>query len=134
MTHYAALIKDLLGDEARITVVEDRIEGRMDDGMTVSINISSGEATAAIVAEGSLKRRLMVLGASAVPPWLLGFLIAMEDEAPGVAWMVGVILTVVAVGTGLFVSHRREKKELDRNADRLRRQLQRMIRKAPEAS
>lgn len=132
VTHYASLIKDLLGDEAKITVVEDRIEGRLDDGMTVSINTFSGEATAAIVAEGSLKRRLQVLAASALPPWFFGFLLAMEDEAPGVAWMVGVVLTVVAAGTGLFFSHRREKKELERKADRLRRQLQRMIKKAPE--
>lgn len=134
VTHYAAVIKDLLGDDAQITVMDDRIEGRLDDGMSVSVNASSGEATAAIVAEGSLKRRLMVLAASAVPPWFLGFLLAMEDENPGVAWMVGVILTVLAAGIGLFVSHRREKKELERKADRLGRQLQRMIARAPDRS
>lgn len=129
VTHYAALLKDLLGDEAQITVVEDRIEGRMDDGVTVSINTSSGEAAAAIVADGSLKRRLMVLGASAIPPWFFGFLLALEEEAPGVGWMLGVIVTAVAAGIGLFVSHRREKKELEGKADRVRRQLQRMITK-----
>lgn len=129
VTHYAALIKDLLGDDAPITVVEDRIEGRRDDGMTVAINTSSGDATAAIVAEGSLKRRLMVLTMSAVPPWFFGFLLALEEEGPGVGWMVGVMLTVVAAGMGLFLSHRREKKDLERKADRVRRQLQRMIAK-----
>lgn len=125
VAHYADLIRDLLGDDVQVVVVENRIEGRDRDGLAVSIN-PAGSATAAVVAGGSLQRRLLALTAPALLPALFGLLLAFEEEV-GIGVLLGVFLAVIASIVGVVVSHRREKKELEKRADRVRRQLQRML-------
>lgn len=132
VTRYAALLRDLLGDDVRITVVEDRIEARDEDqGVRVSIVPSSGEATATVMARASLQRRISAIVWPALIPAFFGFLLALEEGDPGIGVMIGVVFTVVAAGIGTLVSHRREEKELEKKAERVRRQLQRMLGSLP---
>lgn len=131
VAHYAGLLKDLLGEDANILVVEDRIEGRNEEGVTVSINPASGEATAAIVAAGSLRRRLLALTAPATVPAFLAFLLAVEEGDPGLGMMLGVVLAVAASAGGTVLSFLRERKSLRRRSERIRRQLQRMLAPGP---
>lgn len=127
VSHYAGVLKDLLGDDAQVTVVEDRIEGRDRTGLAVSISPSSGDVAAAIVAEGSLSRRLAAIVLSSLIPAFLGLVISTEEPDAGVLLVIGVVLAVVASGIGTFFSHKRERKDLEQKAERVRRQLQRML-------
>lgn len=128
VTRYAGVLRDLLGDDVRITVVEDRIEARdEDEGVRVSIVPSSGEATATVMARTSLSRRITAIVWPALIPAFFGFLLALEEGDPGIGLMIGVVLTVLAAALGTLVSHRREEKELEKKGERIRRQLQRML-------
>lgn len=128
VTRYAGVLRDLLGDDVRITVVEDRIEARdEDEGVRVSIVPSSGEATATVMAHASLPRRIMAIVGPALIPASFGFLLALDAEDAGVGMMIGVVLTVLAAALGTIFSHRREEKELEKKGERVRRQLQRML-------
>ena len=126
VAYYARLLRDLLGDEAEVVVAEDRIECRDRDGVTVSIN-PSGDATAALVAEGTLGRRLRALTLPALIPAFISFLIVIEADELGGGMLIGIFLALVASVIGTVVSHRREKRALRKKAERLRRQLQRLL-------
>jgi hypothetical protein len=127
VAYYADLLRDLLGEDAQIGVVEDRIESRDGDGVTVSITPSSGEATAAVVAEGNLRRRLLALTLPALLVVFTSFLVLIEEDEFGGGMLLGVLLAVVASAIGTVISHRRERKALRKKAERLRRQLQRLL-------
>jgi hypothetical protein len=130
VARYSDLLRDLLGEETEVVVKDDRIEGRTADGVTVSID-PNGHAAASIVLRSSLARKLLAIAGPASLPGLLGFLLAIEEGDPGIGMMLGVFLTVVAAGAGTAFSHLREKKKEQRTAERLRRQLQRLLDKAP---
>ena len=126
VAHFAHLLRDLMGDDVQVVVVDDRIEARDEDGICVSIH-PSRNATATVVASRSLQRRLLALALSSILPTFFGFMLAMDEEDAGIGVMVGVLLMFIASAVGLFASHRRETRELEKKADRVRRQLQRML-------
>jgi hypothetical protein len=127
VAHFGGLLRDLLGDNAEILVVGDRIEGRDGRGLTISIDPHSRDAKASLVAEGSLERRLVALTLPATLPGFLGFLLMLEEGDPGIGMMLGVLFGAVASGIGLSISYVRERKALRRKVERIRRQLQRML-------
>jgi len=127
VSHFAGLLRDLLGDDAQVVVIEDRIEARDSDGVTVSINPSSGDTTAAILSEAPLRRRLLAIALPVVIPFFFGLVIGMEEEEAGVGVFVGALLAVIGALVATVVSDRRERKALRKKAERLRRQLQRML-------
>jgi len=125
--YYIDLLKDLLGDDAEVSVVGDRVEGRGPRGVTASIDPSTGQVTGAAFTRSSLLRRLTANTLAAILPLLLSFIILAEDGDAGGAMLGGVLLTLFSVSIGTIISHRRELKELEQDADRLRRQLRRML-------
>lgn len=121
------LLKDLLGHDAEIAVVGERVEGRSRNGVTASIDPSTGQVTGAAFTRSSLLRRLTANTLGAILPLLLAFIVLAEDGDAGTGMLVGVLFTLVSVSIGTVISHRRELKELEQDADRLRRQLRRML-------
>lgn len=132
VSHYASVLRDLLGDDATVQVVEDRIEARDRDGVTVSVSPSSGEATAAILTEASLKARLFAIAAPLVIPLIFAIGIAFEEEEAGVGILLGALMAVAGAAAATIVLDRRERKQLRKKAERLRRQLQRMLGPGPD--
>ena len=130
VARHSDLLRDLLGEETEVVVKDDRIEGRTADGVTVSID-PHGHAAASIVLRSSLARKLLAIVGPASLPGLLAFLLAVEEGDPGIGMMLGVFLTVLAAGFGTGLSHLREKKKEQRTAERLRRQLQRLLERTP---
>jgi hypothetical protein len=127
VAHFGGLLRDLLGEDAEIVVVGDRIEGRSKHGIAISIDPHSRDAKASLVAEGSLQRRLVALTLPATLPGFLGFILMLEEGDPGIGMMLGVLLGAIASGIGLTVSYVRERKALRRKVEHVRRQLQRML-------
>ncbi|NNF14997.1 MAG: hypothetical protein HKN72_17355, partial [Gemmatimonadetes bacterium] len=126
-TYYMDLLKDLLGDDAEISVVGERVEGRSKRGVTASVDPSTGQVTGAAFTRSSLLRRLTANTLGAMLPLLISFIVLAEDTDMGAAMLGGVLSTLVFVSIGTIISHRRELKELEQDADRLRRQLRRML-------
>ena len=127
VAHFGGLLRDLLGEDAQVVVVGDRIEGRDGRGLAISIDPNSRDAKASLVAEGSLERRLVALALPATLPGFLGFLLMLEEGDPGTGMMLGVLLGAIASGIGLTISYTRERRALRRKVERIRRQLQRML-------
>jgi hypothetical protein len=123
--HYAALLCDVLGDDGRINVT-DAIEWRDDEGLCVSVNPSSNKVTASITAEGRLRTRMMGVVLPALLPMAIFFLIAIEEEEAAIA-LLGAFFTLLASIGGTWYQHRREQKALRKKAERVRRQLQRLL-------
>jgi hypothetical protein len=134
VSHYAGLLRDLLGEDARVAVVDDRIEAYEDDGVTISITPSRGDATVSILAEGRLRRRILAICLPALLPLFLAVLIAWDEEDAAIGVLAGVLLSLVGAVVATVVSEVREQKALRKKTDRLRRQLQRMLGPGPEAS
>lgn len=127
VSHYAGVLRDLLGDDATVQVVEDRIEARDKDGVTVSVSPTSGEATAAIVSEASLKSRLFAIALPFLIPFVFAIILAFEEEEAAIGILIGALMAVVGASVATVVASRRERKRLRKKAERLRRQLQRML-------
>lgn len=122
-----ALLRDLLGEEAKVIVHEDHIEAKDDDGVTVSISASTGETSAAVAAFGRFRDRILGFYAPALIPLLLGFALVFEEEDAGIGIMVGVLLTLATTVVGGLIQQRKERAKLRKKAERIRRQLQRML-------
>jgi hypothetical protein len=129
-THYTALLRDVLGDDGQVMVVEDRIEWANDEGLLVSINPSTRATTAAVSAEGKLAGRLWAISLAILPVFLFFFAIGIDEEeallaamGAGIAYLTGVL--------GLFFHHRRERKALRKKVERIRRQLQHLVGTGP---
>jgi hypothetical protein len=123
--HYAALLCDVLGDEGRITVT-DSIEWRDDQGLCVSVSPSSNKITATVCAEGRLRTRLMGVVLPALAPIAFFMLLAFEEEEAFIA-VIGAFFAILAAVGGTWFTHRREQKALRKKAERIRRQLQRLL-------
>jgi hypothetical protein len=132
VSHYAGILRDLLGEDAQVVVVEDRIEAQDGEGVTVSINPSSGDATAAVLSEGRLRRRLLAVALPIVIPFFMGMAVLIEEEEAGIGLIVGAMLAVTGSLVATVVSDRRERKALRRKAERIRRQLQRLLGPGPD--
>jgi hypothetical protein len=126
LTHYAAILTDVLGDEGRISVT-DGIEWRDDEGLSVTINPGSNRVTAAVSAEGRLRTKMMGVVLPALLPLSFFFLIGVAEEEEAFIGFIGVILAVLASMGGTWFTHRREQKALRKKAERIRRQLQRLL-------
>jgi hypothetical protein len=125
IAHYAALLTDVLGDDGRIAVT-DAIEWRDDEGLTVTVNPTSNRITAAVSAEGRLRTKLMGVVLPAFFPAVLFFLLAFEDEEFALG-LLGALFAIAASVGGTWFTHRREQKALRKKAERIRRQLQRLL-------
>ena len=125
LTHYAAILTDVLGDDGRISVT-DGIEWRDDEGLSVTINPTFNRVTAAVSAEGRIRTKMMGVVLPALLPAAFFFLIAFEEEEALIGF-VGVMLAVLASMGGTWFTHRREQKALRKKAERIRRQLQRLL-------
>jgi hypothetical protein len=123
--HYAALLCDVLGDDGRISVT-DAIEWRDDEGLCVSVNPSSNKITATVTTEGRLRTRMWGVILPALLPMSIFFLIAIEEEEAAIALMGAFFALLASIG-GTWFTHRREQKKLRKKAERVRRQLQRLL-------
>jgi hypothetical protein len=123
--HYAALLSDVLGDDGRITVT-DAIEWRDEQGLCVSVSPSSNKITATVTSEGKLRNKLLGVALPTLLPASL-FLVWAADEEEGAVALVGLIFAVLLSLAGTWFTHRREQKKLRKKAERIRRQLQRML-------
>lgn len=128
--HYTGLLRDVLGDDGQVMVVEDRIEWANDEGLLVSINPSTKATTAAVSAEGKLGGRLWAVSLSILPVFFLFFMIGVEEDdallvamGAGIAYLTGLL--------GVFFHHRRERKALRKKVERIRRQLQHLVTPGP---
>jgi hypothetical protein len=128
--HYTALLRDVLGDDGQVMVVEDRIEWSNDEGLIVSVNPSTKFSTAAVSLEGRLGGRLWAISLAILPVMLFFFMFAMEDEEALIAVM-GAFLALCAGWIGVTIHYRHERKELRKKAERLRRQLQHLLPSGP---
>lgn len=125
--YYSDLLRDLLGPDASIAVVGERIEGRGRRGVSASIDPSTGQVTGATFTRSSLLRRLTANTLGVILPLLLAFILLAEEGDIGAGMLLGVLSTLVFVSLGTVISHKREQKELEQDAERLRRQLRRML-------
>jgi hypothetical protein len=124
--HYTSLLRDVLGDDGQVMVVEDRIEWSNDEGLVVSVNPAARSSTAAVSLEGRLGGRLWAVTLAILPIFLFFFALGVEEEeallaamGAGFAWGAGVI--------GIYIQHRRERKALRKRAELIRRQLQHLL-------
>jgi hypothetical protein len=122
--HYAALLRDVLGD-GQISVT-DAIEWRDDDGISVAVDPRGGTVTAAVSAGDRLRSRLLGVILPALLPLVFFFALAFNDDEAFLAFIGGLVTVLAAVAGTLFVQ-RREKKRLHKEAERIRRQLQRLL-------
>ena len=134
VAHYAALLRDLMGEDGQVVVVEDRIECSDGDGLTVTISPSSGSTTAAVTAVGKLSRRLLGSSLPLVIPGLFGLMVVRVEEDIGFGMFFGVLMAAVVSVVGGIISHRREQKALRKKSEQVRRQLQRMLDTLPDKS
>ena len=125
--YYVDLLKDLLGDDAEISIVGERVEGRSKRGVTASVDPSTSQVTGAAFPRRSLLRGRRASTFGAILPLLISFIVVAEEGEVGGAMLAGVLLTLFSVSVGTVISHRRELKELEQDAERLRRQLRRML-------
>ena len=132
LDHYAALLRDLMGEDGQVVVEEDRIECSDSDGLTVTISPSSGHTTAAVTAVGKLSRRLLGSTLPLVIPGLFGLMVVRADEDIGFGMFFGVLMAAVVSVVGGIISHRREQKALRKKSEQVRRQLQRMLDTLPD--
>jgi hypothetical protein len=124
--HYTALLRDVLGDDGEVRMVEDRIEWENDEGVIVSIAPSGVRMTAAVSAAGRLRARLLTVSLSILPVFSFFFLIGVEEEEALLAAMGALCAWVAAVG-GTWFQYRRERKALKKKVERIRRQLQHLL-------
>jgi hypothetical protein len=127
VAHFSGMLRDLLGEDTRVVVDEDRIEARDKDGFTVTVSPSSGDATATVAAHGRFRDRIFHIVAPAIVPMAMGFLLMFEEEEAGIGLMLGVLFAVLATLVGGWFHHRKEREKLRKKAERIRRQLQRML-------
>jgi hypothetical protein len=125
-THYTALLRDVLGEDGQIMVVEDRIEWQDEEGLVVSVHPSSNRTMASVAASGRLRGRLAAITLSILPLLLFFFAIAIDEEEALLAFM-GSGLAMVAAWLGTWFHFRREQKALRKKVERLRRQLQHLL-------
>ena len=77
---YAALLRDLLGEDCQVVVVEDRIECTDRGGVTVSISPSPGDTAVAVTSAGKLSRLLLGLGLTIVIPGISAVMIGLDRD------------------------------------------------------
>jgi hypothetical protein len=130
VAHYAALLRDVLGEDGEVRV-SDVIEWRDDEGLTVTVSPSSGGVTAAVTAEGRLRSKLKGVILPALLPLAFFFVMAFDEEEALVGFICALIVTILSA-TGTFFTHQREQKALRKKAERIRRQLQRLLAPAAE--
>jgi hypothetical protein len=128
--HYTALLRDVLGDDGQVMVVEDRIEWSNDEGLVVSVSPSAKSSTAAVSLEGRLSARLWTITLSILPVMIFFFMFAMEEEEALIG-LLGALLALGTAGIGVSIHYRRERKELRKKAERIRRQLQHLLPPGP---
>lgn len=126
IAHYTAVLRDLLGDEGHVRVLEDRIEWTDEEGLTVSLSPSSRRTTAAVSAEGRLLRRLMAAILPVLVPLVITLMIAVEEEE-AIVMVVGMLIALAAALVGIAVSHHRERRDLRKKTERIRRHLDRLL-------
>ena len=124
--HYTALLRDVLGDDGQVRMVEDRIEWEDDEGVIVSVAPSGTRVTAAVSAAGRLRARLLTVSLSILPVFSFFFLIGVEEEEALLAAMGAFFAWVAAAGATWF-QYRRERKALKKKVERIRRQLQHLL-------
>jgi hypothetical protein len=124
--HFTAVLRDIMGDDGSVSLVEDRIEWHDKSGVSVSVSPTGRGTTTAVAVEGKLKSRLLAIGIPAAVMGAMSILFtAAEDDL-----FAGMLAMLISTPVYLFTawrSHKKEQLKLRKKAETIRRQLQRLL-------
>lgn len=129
--YLSGLLRDLLGEEGQVTVVDDCIQWTDQEGLSVSVSGGRDGSTAAVSAEGRLRGRILALTLPMILPLLYVFILADAGELAAMGAFFAMLFTTALALVATTLQHRRERKALRKKAERIRKQLQRVLGLAP---
>jgi hypothetical protein len=124
--HFTAVLRDIMGDDGHVSLVEDRIEWQDKSGVSVSVSPTGRGTTSAVAVEGKLKSRLLAIGIPAAIMTAISILFTAAEDDLFAGMLAMFISTPVYLATA-WRSHKKEQLKLRKKAESIRRQLQRLL-------